>query len=97
MRDKIKLVSTAGKSDEGMVFDFGDIKEAMTKRVHDIVDHGFMIYEGDEQMMAFFEYDMANHNLLRGPATVTVQPVDRRPASLNRSERQALPERLPAL
>ena len=50
-----ELVSTAGKSDEGMVFDFGDIKQAMVEHVHDIVDHGFMIYEGDEQMTAFFE------------------------------------------
>lgn len=44
------LIDTDGNSSEGMVFDFGDIKRIMTERVHDILDHGFMIYENDWEM-----------------------------------------------
>lgn len=41
-----------GSSDEGMVADFGDIKEIMKLKVHDPLDHCFMIYEKDP---LFFE------------------------------------------
>ena len=49
------LIDTPGHSSEGMVFDFGDVKRVMTERVHDVVDHGFMLYDGDEQLKQFFE------------------------------------------
>jgi 6-pyruvoyltetrahydropterin/6-carboxytetrahydropterin synthase len=48
------LEAAAGNSSEGMVFDFGDIKKLMTQHVHDVIDHGFMIYEGDTIMRSFF-------------------------------------------
>ena len=48
------LEASAGHSSEGMVFDFGDIKKLMTQHVHDVIDHGFMIYEGDTIMRSFF-------------------------------------------
>ena len=48
------LEASAGDSSEGMVFDFGDIKKLMTQHVHDVIDHGFMIYEGDTIMCSFF-------------------------------------------
>lgn len=48
------LEASAGNSSEGMVFDFGDIKKLMTQHVHDVIDHGFMIYEGDTIMRSFF-------------------------------------------
>ena len=50
-----KLIDTPGDSSEGMVFDFGDVKRLMTERVHDVVDHGFMLYEGDDILKSFFE------------------------------------------
>ncbi len=50
-----KLIARAGDSSEGMVFDFGDIKKLMTEKIHDVVDHGFMLYEGDDQLRAFFD------------------------------------------
>lgn len=48
------LVTTEGSSDQGMVMDFGDIKSAMTTYIHDVYDHGFMIYEGDKELEWFF-------------------------------------------
>lgn len=41
------LIKNEGSSDEGMVFDFGDIKQIMMTEIHDVLDHGFMCYELD--------------------------------------------------
>jgi len=48
------LIEAKGESSEGMVADFGDIKALMMTHIHDVVDHGFMIYEGDEVLRNFF-------------------------------------------
>jgi 6-pyruvoyltetrahydropterin/6-carboxytetrahydropterin synthase len=42
------LIETDGASDQGMVIDFSDIKHIITTKVHDVLDHGFMVYENDE-------------------------------------------------
>lgn len=44
-------------SSTGMVVDFGDIKDALTKLVHDRFDHGFIVYGGDAEM----RNALANH------------------------------------
>lgn len=49
------LVDISGSSDEGMVIDFGDIKEIATKHVHDILDHGFMLWDKDKLLVNFFK------------------------------------------
>lgn len=36
-----------GKSEEGMVIDFGDLKEILKKKVYDVFDHAFMVYRND--------------------------------------------------
>lgn len=46
-----------GSSSEGMVIDFGDIKEILTKYIHDPLDHAFMFYENDQAMKAFFSQE----------------------------------------
>jgi 6-pyruvoyltetrahydropterin/6-carboxytetrahydropterin synthase len=48
------LVTTPGASDEGMLADFGDLKTLMTEKVHDVLDHGFIVYEGDDVMGQMF-------------------------------------------
>jgi len=35
----------------GMVIDFGDIKQLLTERVHDVFDHGFIVHVRDIAMM----------------------------------------------
>lgn len=39
----------------GMVADFGDVKEVLQKRVHDVCDHAFMVAESDSVMRDFFK------------------------------------------
>lgn len=41
--------------ESGMVRDFSIIKELLTKRVHDVFDHGFMVYTDDKEMRPFVE------------------------------------------
>lgn len=48
------LVDISGSSDEGMVIDFSDIKTIATKYVHDVLDHGFMVWEKDKLIVSFF-------------------------------------------
>jgi 6-pyruvoyltetrahydropterin/6-carboxytetrahydropterin synthase len=49
------LIEKSGDSSEGMVIDFGDIKKIATQYVHDVLDHGFMVWDKDTKLMAFFE------------------------------------------
>lgn len=42
-----KIIATKGASDEGMVIDFGDLKDIMMKCIDAPHDHGFMMYEKD--------------------------------------------------
>jgi 6-pyruvoyltetrahydropterin/6-carboxytetrahydropterin synthase len=49
------LVETPGASSQGMVVDFGDLKRAMTQCIHDVLDHGFIVYQGDEVMQKALE------------------------------------------
>jgi 6-pyruvoyltetrahydropterin/6-carboxytetrahydropterin synthase len=49
------LVEKPGDSSEGMVYDFGDLKGLMMTRVHDVLDHGFMVYQGDQVLTSFFK------------------------------------------
>ncbi len=43
-----ETVTESGVSDEGMVIDFGHINQILTEHVHDIIDHAFVVWEGDE-------------------------------------------------
>ncbi|MCO6432290.1 MAG: 6-carboxytetrahydropterin synthase QueD [Deltaproteobacteria bacterium] len=39
--------SASNSSDEGMVMDFGDLKDILRREIDAKYDHGFMMYEGD--------------------------------------------------
>lgn len=43
-----KVISTRGESNEGMVIDYGDMKEILMKVINDRFDHGFVMYGEDE-------------------------------------------------
>lgn len=49
------LVDEQGASSEGMVIDFGDVKKIAMEHVHDVLDHGFMVWEKDILLKNFFE------------------------------------------
>lgn len=47
-----ELVTTPGASNEGMLADFGDLKTLMMEKIHDVLDHGFIVYEYDDSVLA---------------------------------------------
>lgn len=38
----------------GMVVDFGDVSELLKEKIHDVLDHGWILYEGDAEMRRAF-------------------------------------------
>ena len=49
------LVSKSGISEEGMVIDFSDIKKISKHFIHEKLDHAFMVWEKDEELIRFFK------------------------------------------
>lgn len=58
------LIDVNGSSDEGMVIDFGDIKEIATKYVHDVLDHGFMLWNKDASLVNFFKKNSDQRHII---------------------------------
>lgn len=52
---KGSLVTKHGSSDEGMVLDFGIIKEIAKQEIDQVLDHSFMIWDQDKLLMDFFK------------------------------------------
>jgi len=42
------VVEVEGVSEEGMVMDFSDVSAILKEHVHDVVDHAFVVYSGDD-------------------------------------------------
>jgi len=59
-------VQTSGVSEEGMLMDFSDVSAILMEYVHDIVDHAFVVFEGD------FEARNACEAMGEGHRTVVV-------------------------
>lgn len=46
------IVTQSGVSEEGMLIDFSDVSAILSEFVHDIIDHAFVVYSGDEKGIA---------------------------------------------
>ena len=44
-----EVVTEKGVSEEGMLIDFSDISQILTEYIHDVVDHAFVVYKGDDE------------------------------------------------
>ena len=49
-----EIVSEKGVSEEGMVIDFADIKKIAKDFIHNKLDHAFMIWNEDKELIDFF-------------------------------------------
>ena len=45
------IVAEKGVSEEGMLIDFSDVSKILTEQIHDVVDHSFVVYSGDEDAL----------------------------------------------
>jgi len=48
-------VSESGVSEEGMVVDFADIKKIANSFIQEKLDHAFMVWEKDTELLDFFQ------------------------------------------
>ncbi|MAJ43542.1 MAG: 6-carboxytetrahydropterin synthase QueD [Candidatus Marinimicrobia bacterium] len=68
------LVNASSTSEYGMVMDFADIKKIAKKEVHDKLDHGFMVWDKDEELINFFK-NSGGHKMVKVTFTSTAENV----------------------
>ena len=68
------LVSESGASEEGMVVDFADIKKISKEFIQEDLDHAFMVWEKDDELISFFN-NSEGHKPVIVPFTPTAENV----------------------
>ena len=69
-----ELIDKPGASEEGMVIDFADIKKTGQKFIHEELDHAFMVWDKDEELLEFFKHSQG-HKPVIVPFTPTAENV----------------------
>ena len=69
-----KLIDKSGVSEEGMVIDFADIKKTAQKLIQTELDHAFMVWDKDEELLEFFKHSKG-HKPVIVPFTPTAENV----------------------
>ena len=69
-----ELIVDSGLSEEGMVIDFSDIKKIAQKFIQNELDHGFMVWNQDDELLDFFKHSKG-HKLVVVPFTPTAENV----------------------
>ena len=68
------LVEKKDVSEEGMVIDFADIKKTAKKFIQEELDHAFMVWEKDIELLEFFK-NSKGHKPVIVPFTPTAENV----------------------
>jgi 6-pyruvoyltetrahydropterin/6-carboxytetrahydropterin synthase len=68
------IVSESGVSEEGMVVDFADIKRIAHSFIQEKLDHAFMVWEKDTELLEFFK-NSKGHKPVIVPFTSTAENV----------------------
>ena len=68
------LITEEGISEEGMVIDFADIKNKAQQYIQEELDHAFMLWDKDEEMVNFFK-NSKGHKPVIVPFTPTAENV----------------------
>ena len=67
------VVTQEGVSEEGMLMDFSDVTAILNQYVHDVVDHAFIVYEGDKEALAALSQMGDEHRTLIVPFIPTAE------------------------
>ena len=68
------LVSKSDVSEEGMVIDFADIKRTAQKLIQEELDHAFMVWDKDAELLDFFKHSKGQKPVIV-PFTPTAENV----------------------
>jgi 6-pyruvoyltetrahydropterin/6-carboxytetrahydropterin synthase len=71
------VVTEPGSSDEGMLMDFSDISGILKEHIHDVVDHAFIVYEGDEEAIQALSHMHDGHRTVIVPFIPTAENLAR--------------------
>ena len=69
-----ELILESGTSEEGMVIDFADIKKTAQKLIQEKLDHAFMVWDKDNELLEFFKHSKG-HKPVIVPFTPTAENV----------------------
>ena len=58
------VVTLGGVSEEGMLMDFSDVSAILNEYIHDVVDHAFIVYEGDKDALVALSHMGDEHRTL---------------------------------
>ena len=67
------VVTLGGVSEEGMLMDFSDVSAILNEYIHDVVDHAFIVYEGDKQALVALSHMGEEHRTLIVPFIPTAE------------------------
>ena len=67
------VVTQEGASEEGMLMDFSDVSAILNQHIHDVVDHAFIVYEGDKEALAALSQMGDEHRTLIVPFIPTAE------------------------
>jgi 6-pyruvoyltetrahydropterin/6-carboxytetrahydropterin synthase len=67
------VVTQGGVSDEGMLMDFSDVSAILNQHIHDVVDHAFIVYEGDKDALTALSHMGDEHRTLIVPFIPTAE------------------------
>jgi 6-pyruvoyltetrahydropterin/6-carboxytetrahydropterin synthase len=70
-----ELISATGASDEGMVYDFADLKSLLRDHIYTPLDHVCMYYEHDTLLRDFFESNSDQLTAIRVPFIPTAENI----------------------
>ena len=68
-----ETVQESGVSEEGMLMDFSDVSSILMEYVHDVIDHAFVVYEGDTAVLKAFESMGPKHRTVIVPFIPTAE------------------------
>ena len=69
-----ELIQNPGISEEGMVIDFADIKKIAQNCIQEELDHAFMVWDKDKELLEFFKHSKG-HKPVIVPFTPTAENV----------------------
>jgi len=72
-----EVVIERGVPDEGMLMDFSDVSRILEENIHDVVDHAFVVYEGDENARDALSIMGEGHRTLVVPFVRTAENLAR--------------------
>tara|TARA_B110000495_G_C22418877_1_gene265315 strand:- start:57 stop:506 length:450 start_codon:yes stop_codon:yes gene_type:complete len=67
------MVDEAGVSEEGMLMDFADVSKILMTYIHDIVDHSFVVYQKDIEVINALKLMGDNHRTVIVPFIPTAE------------------------